>query len=508
MNIKAQVSMVFHLDKCIGCHTCSVACKNLWTDRKGAEYMWWNNVETKPGTGYPHRWEDQKDYKGGWLLKSGKLKLRGSGKIAAFKNIFSNPSLPMLEDYYEPWTYKYEDLTNSPELDDQPTARPISMITGEPIDIKSGPNWDDDLSGSEEFAKNDPNLDGMSAEEKENLFNLQRLVMMYLPRICNHCLNPSCLAACPSGAIYKRGEDGVVLINQDACRGWRMCVSACPYKKTFYNWNTGKSEKCILCYPRLEVGEVPACMHSCVGRIRYLGVLLYDADKIESLTHLPEDQLIDGQLDAILNPFDPEVIKKAKEALSAGKPARVLQLTDDEKPFLKGLQLLTSKPVLYVCNVNEEDFAKGGNEWVELVKKYAANEGNKATLISAAIEAEISTLSKEEQTEFLASLGVTEKGMDRLIHESYKLLELATYFTAGKKEVRAWTIKKGMKAPQAAGVIHTDFEKGFIRAETYHCEDLFKLKTEAAIKEAGLYRSEGKEYVVKDGDVMLFRFNV
>ena len=314
MNIKAQVSMVFHLDKCIGCHTCSVACKNLWTDRKGAEYMWWNNVETKPGTGYPHRWEDQKDYKGGWLLKSGKLKLRGSGKIAAFKNIFSNPSLPMLEDYYEPWTYKYEDLTNSPELDDQPTARPISMITGEPIDIKSGPNWDDDLSGSEEFAKNDPNLDGMSAEEKENLFNLQRLVMMYLPRICNHCLNPSCLAACPSGAIYKRGEDGVVLINQDACRGWRLCVSACPYKKTFYNWNTGKSEKCILCYPRLEVGEVPACMHSCVGRIRYLGVLLYDADKIESLTHLPEDQLIDGQLDAILNPFDPEVIKKAKES--------------------------------------------------------------------------------------------------------------------------------------------------------------------------------------------------
>ena len=203
-----------------------------------------------------------------------------------------------------------------------------------------------------------------------------------------------------------------------------------------------------------------------------------------------------------------EVIKKAKDVLSAGKPARVLQFTDDEKPFLKGLQLLTSKPVLYVCNVNEEDFAKGGNEWVELVKKYAAGEGNKATLISAAIEAEISTLSKEEQTEFLASLGVTEKGMDRLIHESYKLLELATYFTAGKKEVRAWTIKKGMKAPQAAGVIHTDFEKGFIRAETYHCEDLFKLKTEAAIKEAGLYRSEGKEYVVKDGDILFFRFNV
>lgn len=203
-----------------------------------------------------------------------------------------------------------------------------------------------------------------------------------------------------------------------------------------------------------------------------------------------------------------EVIKKAKEILDAGKPARVLQLSEDEQAHLKNLQLLTSKPVLYVCNVNEEDFSKGGNEWVEKVKKHAQGESNNATMISAAIEAEISTLSPEEQTEFLATLGVTEKGMDRLIRESYKLLNLATYFTAGKKEVRAWTIKKGMKAPQAAGVIHTDFEKGFIRAETYHCEDLFKLKTEAAIKEAGLYRSEGKDYVVKDGDVMLFRFNV
>lgn len=205
---------------------------------------------------------------------------------------------------------------------------------------------------------------------------------------------------------------------------------------------------------------------------------------------------------------DFEITKKMKEALDQGKPARSVAITEEEKPLVHALQLLSSKPVLYVCNVNEEDFSQGGNAWVKQVQDFAKKENNNATLISAAIEAEIATLSPEEQKEFLATLGVQEKGMDRLIRESYSLLNLATYFTAGKKEVRAWTIKKGTKAPQAAGVIHTDFEKGFIRAETYHCDDLFRLKSEQAVKEAGLYRSEGKDYVVRDGDIMLFRFNV
>ncbi len=312
MDIRAQISMVFHLDKCIGCHTCSIACKNLWTDRKGAEYMWWNNVETKPGTGYPHKWEDQEEYKGGWVKIGKRVELKGAGKFRGLKNIFHNPHLPVLDDYYEPWTYKYDDLISSPEGNDQPTARPISLVTGEHIEIKAGPNWDDDLGGSELYAKNDPNFAALSKKEQEDMFNLQRLVMMYLPRICNHCLNPACAAACPSGAIYKRGEDGVVLINQEQCRAWRMCVTACPYKKTFYNWHTGKSEKCILCYPRIEVGEIPACMHSCVGRIRYLGVLLYDAEKIEKLVHLENDQLIEGQRDAIVDPFDLKIIEAAR----------------------------------------------------------------------------------------------------------------------------------------------------------------------------------------------------
>ncbi len=139
------------------------------------------------------------------------------------------------------------------------------------------------------------------------------MALFYLPRICNHCLNPACVASCPSGAIYKRGEDGVVLINQEVCRAWRMCVTACPYKKSYYNWHTGKSEKCILCYPRIEAGLAPACMHSCVGRIRYLGVLLYDASRIEEAACADDNNIINSQLDIILNPFDENVIKAAKK---------------------------------------------------------------------------------------------------------------------------------------------------------------------------------------------------
>ena len=312
MDVRAQISMVFHLDKCIGCHTCSIACKNIWTDRKGAEYMWWNNVETKPGTGYPSKWENQEIYKGGWEKKNGEINLRGAGKLRGLLNIFHNPHLPVIDDYYEPWTYKYLDLIESPSMDDQPTARPVSLITGKPIDIKMGPNWDDDLSGTQDYARNDPNFVNLSNAEQEAMFQLERMAFYYLPRICNHCLNPACVAGCPSGAIYKRGEDGVVLINQEKCRAWRMCVTTCPYKKSYYNWHTGKSEKCILCYPRIESGHAPACMHSCVGRIRYLGVILYDADKIHEMASVDENNLLDAQISMLLDPFDEKVIAAAK----------------------------------------------------------------------------------------------------------------------------------------------------------------------------------------------------
>ena len=180
MDVRLQTSMVFHLDKCIGCHTCSIACKNVWTDRKGAEYMWWNNVETKPGTGYPTAWEDQDKYNGGWTKKEGKPDLKMGGKSSRLLNIFHNPDLPKLDDYYEPWTYEYEELFDAPEGDDQPTARPISMITGDYMEIKAGPNWDDDLSGSPVYAANDPNLESLTEEQREELFNIERLVFFYL----------------------------------------------------------------------------------------------------------------------------------------------------------------------------------------------------------------------------------------------------------------------------------------------------------------------------------------
>ena len=307
-DVRAQIASVFHLDKCIGCHTCSIACKNVWTDRPGAEYMWWNNVETRPGTGYPTRWEDQEDYRGGWELRgNGKLALRSQGKASGLLKIFYNPNQPGLEEYYEPWTYRYQDLFDAPAGDDQPTARPVSLLTGEPMEPKAGPNWDDDLSGSPIYAENDPNLEGFTEDERRALFGIEQLAMMYVPRICNHCINPACVAACPSGAIYKRGEDGIVLISQEACRGWRACVSACPYKKVFYNWKTAKSEKCIFCFPRVETGQAPACFHSCVGRIRYVGVILYDASRIEQAASAPTESLVDAQRAAILDPNDPEV---------------------------------------------------------------------------------------------------------------------------------------------------------------------------------------------------------
>ncbi len=306
------MSMLFHLDKCIGCHTCSVACKNLWTDRSGAEYMWWNNVETRPGTGYPTGWEDQDHYNGGWRRdKKGRLHLKLHNKPTGMARLFFNPSLPQLEDYYEPFTFKYRDLFDAPEGEHQPTAVPISMITGDEMNIEGGPNWDDDLGGSNVYARHDPAMEGVDPDIRAQLEEIERVVFNYLPRICNHCLNPSCVAACPSGAIYKRGEDGIVLVNEDKCRAWRMCVAACPYKKVYYNWSTGKSEKCILCFPRMESGEAPACAHSCVGRIRYMGVLLYDADQIADAAAGPDEELISRQLDAILDPWDPKVVVAA-----------------------------------------------------------------------------------------------------------------------------------------------------------------------------------------------------
>ena len=205
-----------------------------------------------------------------------------------------------------------------------------------------------------------------------------------------------------------------------------------------------------------------------------------------------------------------DFLKRLKAWLEDGKPARSIECDEDEKAVIDTTALLTSKPVIYACNMSEEDFSGGleNNENYNNVRTVAAAEGAQVLPICAELEAEISSLDKEEKEMFLADLGIEQGGLDLLIQKSYDLLGLMSYLTAGKPEVRAWTIKKGTKAPQAAGKIHSDFERGFIRAEVISFEDLIACGSMAAAKEKGLVRSEGKEYVMRDGDVVLFRFNV
>ena len=205
--------------------------------------------------------------------------------------------------------------------------------------------------------------------------------------------------------------------------------------------------------------------------------------------------------------FEVELMKKIKQALEKNIPARRLEYTDDEEKILKSFNLLTKKPLIYAANVSEKDI-NSGNDYVELVKKYAKEESSEVIVICAKIESELSELEEEEKQIFLQELGIKESGLNKLINATYSLLGLATYFTAGEKEVKAWTFKKGMKAPACAGIIHSDFERGFIKAEVISYDDYVKYGGEKAAKENGKLRLEGKEYEMQDGDICLFRFNV
>jgi nitrate reductase beta subunit len=309
----AQLAMVMNLDKCIGCHTCSVTCKQAWTNRAGTEYVWFNNVETRPGQGYPRTYQDQRRWQGGWVrTRTGRLKPRSGGRVKRLLSIFANPKLPKLQDYYEPWTYEYEHLLTAPAGEHTPVARPISLITGKPTKISWSANWDDSLAGGNELSAGDPVLAKVSGQVKQDLANA---FMFFLPRICEHCLNPSCAAACPSGAIYKRSEDGIVLVDQDQCRGWRMCVTGCPYKKVYFNHRTGKAEKCTFCFPRVEIGLPTVCSETCVGRLRYIGLMLYDADAVGKAAAVPDETgLYAAQRSVFLDPHDPEVVAAARAA--------------------------------------------------------------------------------------------------------------------------------------------------------------------------------------------------
>ncbi|MEU8365280.1 nitrate reductase subunit beta [Nonomuraea sp. NPDC048882] len=310
MRVMAQLAMVMNLDKCIGCHTCSVTCKQAWTNRAGTEYVWFNNVETRPGQGYPRTYQDQDRWKGGWELnRRGRLKLKAGGRLKKLFSIFANPLMPSIQDYYEPWTYDYDQLFSAPMQADTPVARPRSLITGRPTKISWSANWDDNLAGD---PSPDPVLRKLSDQVK---LDFERAFMFYLPRICEHCLNPSCVASCPSGALYKRSEDGIVLVDQDRCRGWRMCVTGCPYKKVYFNHRTGKAEKCTFCYPRVEVGIPTVCSETCVGRLRYIGLILYDADRVTEAASVPDEKdLFEAQKSVLLDPHDPEVITAARAA--------------------------------------------------------------------------------------------------------------------------------------------------------------------------------------------------
>ncbi|MEV0420242.1 nitrate reductase subunit beta [Streptosporangium canum] len=306
----AQIAMVMNLDKCIGCHTCSVTCKQAWTNRSGVEYVWFNNVETRPGLGYPRRYQDQEKWKGGWELdRKGRLTLKSGGRLRRLLSIFANPIMPSIQDYYEPWTYDYENLTSAPLSADTPVAPPRSLISNEPMAVRWSANWDDDLGGGPALASRDPVVERIGDRVR---LDFENAFMFYLPRICEHCINPACVAACPSGAMYKRSEDGIVLVDQDRCRGWRMCVTGCPYKKVYFNHKTGKAEKCTFCYPRVEVGLPTVCSETCVGRLRYLGVILYDADRVTEAASVPDDRdLYEAQLSLFLDPRDPEVAEAA-----------------------------------------------------------------------------------------------------------------------------------------------------------------------------------------------------
>jgi nitrate reductase beta subunit len=451
MKIRAQVAMVMNLDKCIGCHTCSITCKNVWTSREGLEYVWYNNVETKPGVGYPKEWENQEKWRGGWVRKdNGKIIPRQGGKWRLLSKIFANPALPEIDDYYAPFTYDYAHLQDAPPSETTPTARPISVITGQKMGkIEGSANWEDDLGGEFAARSHDVCFDDV---QKEVYSAFENTFMMYLPRLCEHCLNPTCVASCPSGSIYKREEDGIVLVDQDKCRGWRMCVSGCPYKKVYFNWKSGKAEKCVFCFPRIEGGQPTLCSESCVGRLRYLGVLLYDADGIEEAASVadPED-LYEAQLRVFLNPHDPAVVDQARRDgiaanwIDAAQRSPTYKMAMDWRiafplhPEFRTLPMVWYIPPLSPVQSTAEGGRLGMNGMIpdtralRIPVKYLANlltAGKEAPIVSAldrllAMRAYMRAKLVDHRTDeaVLQQVGLTEAQVD----EMYRYLAIANY---------------------------------------------------------------------------------
>ncbi len=457
MRVMAQMGMVMNLDKCIGCHTCSVTCKQAWTNRAGTEYVWFNNVETRPGQGYPRRYEDQETWRGGWTLNSrGRLKLKAGGRVRKLLGIFASSVQPKLADYYEPWTYDYRTLIDAPLGDDFPVARPKSLITGEDTKITWSANWDDDLGGVTEQGHLDPIVQRVRRESEDKIkFAFEQTFMFYLPRICEHCLNPSCMASCPSGAIYKRSEDGIVLVDQDRCRGWRQCVTGCPYKKIYFNHKTGKAEKCTLCYPRIEVGLPTVCSETCVGRLRYLGLFLYDADRVTAAAATPDEKdLYAAQLDLILDPNDPQVVAGARQQgippdwLDAARRSPVYALAKTYKLALPLHPEYRTMPMVWYIpplspivdllrdqghNAESPDVLFGAIRALRIPMEYLAElftagdvgEIERVLTVLAAMRAHMRniTLEQPQDDSIAASIGMT----DQSIRQMYRLMAIAKY---------------------------------------------------------------------------------
>jgi nitrate reductase / nitrite oxidoreductase, beta subunit len=457
MRVMAQMGMVMNLDKCIGCHTCSVTCKQAWTNRAGTEYVWFNNVETRPGQGYPRRYEDQETWRGGWTLnRRGRLKLKAGGRVRKLLGIFASSVQPKLEDYYEPWTYDYRTLIDAPLGDDFPVARPKSLITGEDTKITWSANWDDNLGGVSEQGDLDPIVQRVRRESEDKIkFEFQQTFMFYLPRICEHCLNPSCMASCPSGAIYKRSEDGIVLVDQDRCRGWRQCVTGCPYKKIYFNHKTGKAEKCTLCYPRIEVGLPTVCSETCVGRLRYLGLFLYDADRVTAAAATPDEKdLYAAQLDLILDPNDPQVVAAARQQgipadwLEAARRSPVYALAKTYKVALPLHPEYRTMPMVWYIpplspivdllrdqghDAESSDVMFGAIRALRIPMEYLAelftagdvSEIERVLTVLAAMRAHMRniTLEQPQDDSIAASVGMTDVSM----REMYRLMAIAKY---------------------------------------------------------------------------------
>lgn len=297
MNVKAQVAAVIDLDRCLECRACDMACKSVWTHRRGMDHAWWNHTETRPGPGFPLRWESR--HAAGWKLEGRHLRLAGRSRAGHFLSLLHQGDLPVLDDCGEPWEASPGSIAGGGPDPGLRLAR--STVTDLAFSPKARPDLGTGPGFLSEPASAPPGPDGTAP-----------WLGFPLPRLCNHCLNPACVAACPSGAAYKREEDGVVLIDQDRCRGWRGCVTACPYGKVDINWLTGKSEKCHACYPLLDQGKPPICISDCPGQVRFLGLLLYDADRIRDTAGLPEESLVEGLQDFFLDPCNPLVQSEAR----------------------------------------------------------------------------------------------------------------------------------------------------------------------------------------------------